>query len=161
MMDLFHDTGIWLTLSFSIFLLILWKTGKSAILSGLDKRIEDIRQELETSENLRIEAQELLAQYQRKHRDAMKESQDIIATAEQRAAEIRKKAEADLDDLVKRREQQLQERLSRMKETVEQDVRQYASEVVIKATEELIAQNIKKKDHTALIDQAIKSVANK
>ncbi len=158
-MELLYDTGVWLTLSFAIFLFILWKMGKTAIMDGIDNRIEGIKRDLQTAENLRIEAQELLAQYQRKHRDAIKEAEGIIANAESHADKIRTKAQNDLDTLVARREQQLQERLTNMKDTAEQDIRKYAADIVIKATGVLITEQTKKKDHSALINQSIETMS--
>lgn len=95
-MGILEDSQIWLLFSFLIFCFILVKYGKSAILNMLDSRIEGIRSELETSESLRVEAQELLAQYQRKQRDAEQEAEAIIAKAEQHALSIRKTAEKHL-----------------------------------------------------------------
>ena len=69
-----HDTNIWMVFSFIIFFLILVKAGKSAMVNVVDKRIETIKNDLQSAENLHVEAQELLAQYQRKHTNAVKEA---------------------------------------------------------------------------------------
>jgi len=98
-MDFIQDPTAWLAISFVIFMVILVKKGKGAFLSLLDSRIENIRTEIETAENLRVEAQELLAQYQRKHRDAVKESEQILADAEKRAADMIKSADEELKEI--------------------------------------------------------------
>ena len=158
-MELFQDTSIWVLISFLVFAFVLWKTAKDKVVGMLDKRIEEIRKEIETAESLRVEAQELLAQYQRKQRDAIKEAEEIVATARTHAAEIQKQAEKELTEVAKRREQQLQERLKRMEQNAVQEIRAYAAELAVKATTEIIAKQMDKKTNENLIDQSIKNIA--
>ena len=158
-MEFFENPDIWLTFSFLIFCFILLKFGKNAFMSILDRRINDIRTELKVSENLRVEAQELLAQYQRKQRDAEKEAEDIIAKAEQSALQIRKKAEEELSETLKRKEQQLHDRLRQMEETAIQEIREHASNLAVEATAQIIIEKIGKKESDKLLDSSIKQAA--
>ena len=157
-MDLLHDSSIWLLISFLIFAGIVFKFGKGALLSMLDARIEAIREEIKTAENLRVEGQEMLAQYQRKHKDAVKDAEEIMTKAKTQADEIKKKAEKDLDDTIARREKQLQERLERMKQNAKDEILEYASNLAIAATSEIIADKLDKKANEKLVDQAIKDI---
>ncbi len=159
-MELLGDATVWLLLSFIIFSVIVWRAGKQAFLNLLDNRIENIRSEIETAENLRVEAQELLAQYQRKHRDAVKDAEDIIANAQTHADEIRKKAEEELEEIMARREKQLKERLDRMEKSAATEIQKYAADLAIKATTEIIAGQLDKKANEKLVDQAIKDVGS-
>ncbi len=160
-MDLMQSTDIWVLISFVIFVYIAFRFGKTAFLAALDGRIEKIRQDIDTAESLRIEAKELLAQYQRKQRDADKEAKQIIETAKTHAEEIKKQAEKDLKELAKRREAQLQERLKRMEENAVNDIRAYAADLAIKATTETIAAQMNKKTNENLIDESIKAIGGK
>ena len=154
-MELLQDSNVWLVFSFLIFGTIAFKFGKGVLLSMLDKRIEAIREEIKTAENLRVEAQEMLAQYQRKHKDAVKDSEAILATAKKQAEEIKKQAEKDLDETIARREKQLAERLERMKQNAKNEILEHASNLAIAATSEIIADNLDKKSNEKLVDQAI------
>ncbi len=155
-----EDSMIWLVFSFLIFCFILVKYGKSAMLNLLDKRITLIKTELETAESLRVEAQELLAQYQRKQRDAEQEAEGIIAKAEQHALEIRKGAEAGLVESLQRREKQLKERLNQMEEKAIQEIRVYAANLAVEATARIIEENMDKKSGEKLIDQSVSAAGN-
>lgn len=161
MMELFADTGTWVLCSFIIFCFVLWKFGKDSILGLLDKRIEEIRKEIETAESLRVEAQELLAQYQRKQRDAAKEAEDIVANAKSHAAEIQKQAEKDLKETAKRREQQLADRLERMEKNAMSEIQAYAAELAVKATSEIISNQMDQKTNENLVEKSIQDVSKK
>ena len=74
-MEFFQDPASWILISFIIFCGIMWRFAKDKFLSMIDSRIETIKKEITTAENLRVEAQELLAQYQRKQRDVAQEAE--------------------------------------------------------------------------------------
>lgn len=158
-MEFFQNATNWVLISFVIFAIGFWKFGLKLLLGKLDRRIEDIRKEIETADSLRIEAQELLAQYQRKQRDAAREADVIIESAQKHAAEIQKQAESDLNEMVARKEAQLKDRLKRMEEVALQDIKAYAAELSVKATAEIIAKQMDQATNDRLVDQSIKAIA--
>ena len=155
-MELLNDATVWVLISFIVFSIGAFKFGRQGLMAKLDGRIEEIRREIASAENLRIEAQELLAQYQRKQRDAAREAEAIIATAKKSAQEIGKQAEADLAEAMQRREQQLAERLARMEQAAIAEIREHAAELAVKATREIIAGQMDQDTNGKLIDQSIK-----
>lgn len=154
-MEFLHDTHIWVLFSFLIFVAVAWKLGRQGVLDKLDTRIAEIRKEIQTAEGLRVEAQEMLAQYQRKQRDALKEAESVIETARDHAAKIRAQAEADLDESMARREEILATRLKRMEEAAIQEIRAHAADLAIEATLQVVMKKLDEKAGGRLIDEAI------
>tara|TARA_R110001592_G_scaffold16881_8_gene71545 strand:+ start:15650 stop:16138 length:489 start_codon:yes stop_codon:yes gene_type:complete len=154
-MELLQDSHIWYLFSFVIFAGILFKFGVPAFNALLDGRIEQIKKDLEEAENLRVEAQEMLAQYQRKHRDAVQESEKILKTARESAHQFKEKAEADLDAVMKRREVQLEDRLERMKQNAINEIQAHAAELAMNATRQIIIEKLDKKTNAKLVEDAI------
>lgn len=157
-MEFLYSSDTWYLISFLMFAFIIWKFGGPFLIKMLDDQIASIREEIETAENLRVEAQSLLAQYQRKQKDAIKDAEKIIENAEKQAEGIRKQADKDLNETIKRREKQLKERLDRMEEAAKEEIRQYAAGLAISATSEIIAKTLDKKANQNLVDDAIKNV---
>ena len=153
--DPHHASHIWYTISFVIFAGILVKFGIPAFNKLLDGRIEQIKKDLEEAENLRVEAQEMLAQYQRKHRDAVQESETIIKNARESARQYKEKAESELNAVMERREQQLEERLERMKQNAINEIQEHAATLAINATQHIITEKLDKKARAKLVDEAI------
>lgn len=160
-MEFFQDANNWVFISFVIFAFVFMKKGKGVLMGKLDARIAEIRKEIETAESLRIEAQELLAQYQRKQRDAAKEAEAIVSHARDSAAQIRREAEVTLKETMARREGQLQERLQRMEEKAINDIRAYAAELAVRATREIIVSEMDAATNEGMVDKSIKAVAGK
>lgn len=158
MMHFLSEATNWVLISFVLFAIGFWKFGLSALMGKLDRRIEEIRKEIETAESLRIESQELLAQYQRKQRDAAHEAEVIIASAQKHAAEIQKQAELELNEMVARKEVQLKERLKRMEDVALQDIKAYAAELSVKATAEIISKQMDQATNDRLVEQSIRNI---
>lgn len=156
-MDL-HDSNVWFIFSFIIFAGIIWKFGIPVIIEKLDQRIIQIKADLEEAENLRVEAQEMLAQYQRKHRDAVQEAEGIITKAKDSAKEFKRQAEAELGEVMQRREQQLVERLKRMEQNAMNEIQAYAADLSMNAARQIVIEKLDKKTNAKLVDEAISNI---
>lgn len=153
MSELLHDTNFWVAVSFVVFAIIAIKAGYAKVINGLDDKIETIRKDLQEAETLRVEAQELLAHYRRKQKEALAEAEDIIAHAQKHADSITAQAQEQLEDVAARREKQLQERLKRIEEAAIQDVKAYAATLSVDTARDLIYSNMDKKKNGALVEK--------
>lgn len=82
------DPTFWVGIAFIVFIGILVYQGVPAMLNkALDARADAIRTELDEARRLREEARSILADYQRKHREAEDEAKAIVAQA-RREAEV-------------------------------------------------------------------------
>ena len=158
MEELLVDVHAWYVVAFVMFVAIMWKYAGPLIVQLLDVRITQIIRNLEEAENLRIEAQEMLAQYQRKHRDALQESQKIIETARENAQQYKKNAQVELEETMKIREEQLTERFKRMEQNAIGEIQSYAAKLAIQAAKEIIEDKLDKKTNARLVDESIQSV---
>lgn len=153
MHDMLHDTNFWVAISFLLFLFVAVRTGYGKVIGGLDNKIESIRKEIQEAEALRVEAQELLAQYRRKQKDALNEAESIINHARTHAESIIAQADEDLKLVMQRREAQLQDRLQRIEDAAVQDVKTYAASLAVDTARDLIYNRLDKKADASLIEK--------
>lgn len=161
--DLFDISGstFWVFVAFIIFVaLIVWKA-RGAVTSALDGRAEAIRAEIDEAQRLREEAQALLADYQRKQRDALSEAEGMLRAAEEEAGRLRARAEQDLADSLKRREQQALDRIAQAEAAAQAEVRNMAVDMAVSATRKLLEEKIDGAKASDLIDDAIKDLPGK
>lgn len=147
----------WVLISFVVFVALFVRYGLTTVLGKLDGRIVQIRDDLANAEKLRVEAQEMLVQYQRRHRDAMHEAEEIAASAHKQTEGLQAKAEEDLRDMIARREKQLEDRLNRIEAAAVAELRRATAELAVKTSEALIKKSLDAKGQSNLVD---KSVAN-
>ncbi len=159
-MELLQDSTFWVLISTVIFAIVAWKKGREPLLEILDARSERIRKELEEAERLRVEAQEVLADYQRKHRDAMETANEIIETASEKAARMEQDMEVRMQDELARREQQLVDRIARAEQAAIKEIRFKAADIATSTVETILKEQMKDKD-SELIEDAIKTLPKK
>ena len=149
----------WVAIAFVVFLLVLlYYRVPSLIAKSLDDRAEVIRKELDEARRLREEAQNLLADYQKKHRNAGQEAQSILELARREAEVIAQETRASLKDLLERRTQQAEDKIARAEAQAVDDVRAAAIEVAVAAAEKILREKVSGAGGGALVDQSIREL---
>ena len=128
---------------------------------SLDKRAVRIADELEEARKLREEAQALLADYQRKQRDAEKEAADIIAAAEANAARMTEEAKQGLEDLIARRTKMAETKIAQAEAQALQDVRAIAADAAAAAAEQILSAKMTGKAADDQVAEAISAVKSR
>jgi F-type H+-transporting ATPase subunit b len=157
-MELFQETEFWVAVAFVIGVGLIWWKGGGAVTGMLDSRAVRIREQLEEARRLREEAEAMLAEYQRKQRDALAEAQEIVTHAQAEAERVAKQAEIDLDAAIKRREVQAKDKITQAEVKALAEVRGVAVDVAIEAVRVLLAQSLDAARGASLIDQAIEEL---
>ena len=155
------DPHTWVYLGFLIFLVLvgpkLWK----ALTQMLDRRSLKIKSDLDEAQKLKDEAQALLAEYQRKQRDAMREAEEIIANARSLAQRQIKDAGKQLEENLARREKASLEKIAQAEAQALAEVRREAVDVATAAAAQIIRSQVDGVRGGVLIDQAIAEVEKK
>ncbi len=155
------DASFWVAAAFVLFVALIAKRGYQFITEGLDKRAARIKTELEEAVRLREEAQALLASYQRKQRDAVREAEEIVERARREAARIAEQAEEDLAAALERRTRLAEAKISQAEAQALAEVRNQAVDMALAATRRLMAENLDESRAEALIDEAIAELGDK
>ena len=154
-------TEVWLALALVVLGAVVFKRVKAGVLGALDGRAQAIRQELDEAQRLREEAQAVLADYQRRYRDAMKDAEEIIAHARRDAERLRAQAEVDIAETLRRREQLAMDRIAHAESQALAEVRDQAVDAAIAASRDLIAGQMDDERSAALVDRAIADMDGK
>jgi len=155
------DATFWATAGLVAFIGLMFYLKVPGKLTGaLDKRAEDIRNELDEARKLREEAQALLAEYQRKRRDAEKEAEEIVAGAKREANVMATQAKSKLDDYVERRTKMAEQKIAQAEKQAIQDVRMIAAERAVAASQIILSDKLSD-GGAALIKSSIAEVKAK
>ena len=155
----FNDPTLWVAVGFIVLVIGLFKPAKNTLLRALDERTENIRQSLDEAASLREEAQQLLAEYQRKQRDALKETDDIIRQAQAEAKRLEHEGEIELEKTLKRREQLALEKIAQAEVEAIREIRSLTVNIAVEATRSLIAGRLDEVRSNELVDQAIENLS--
>ena len=133
--SLIQDPTFWVAVAFVVFVVLVFKPIKVALIGGIDAKIAEIRQEVEEAEKLREEAQSLLANYQRQQRQAIQDAEAIVARAKEEAERDRVEADEAMKDMVRRQEEQAREKIAQAEAAAIQEVRSMSVELAMAAAE--------------------------
>jgi|DEB0MinimDraft_10_1074344.scaffolds.fasta_scaffold82913_2 F-type H+-transporting ATPase subunit b len=158
---MFSDPSFWVGLAFVLVIGFLAKPIMRGVGASLDSRADKIRDQIEEARKLREDAQSLLAEYQRKQRDALSEAEAIVAQAKEEAKRMKAQAEKDLEHSIERRRAQALDRIAQSEAQALASVRNTAVDVAIAATEKLISEKLGADQQAGLVDQSIKDLGSR
>ncbi|MDQ0422704.1 F-type H+-transporting ATPase subunit b [Peteryoungia aggregata LMG 23059] len=121
------------------FVLLAYLKVPGMMAKALDERADKIRDELAEAKRLREEAQHLLAEYQRKRKEAEAEAAAIVAAAEREAAALTAEAKQKTEEFVARRNALSEQKIKQAETEAVNAVRAAAVDLAIAAAEKVLA----------------------
>jgi F-type H+-transporting ATPase subunit b len=137
------DATFWAFIALVIFLAVVFYVRVPRTISkSLDERAVRIRNELDEARRLREEAQQLLAEYQRKRKEAEKEAGDIVAAAKREAGQLVEDARKKTDEYVVRRTALAEQKIGQAERDAVNEVRSRAVDVAVEAARSVLAAKV-------------------
>jgi F-type H+-transporting ATPase subunit b len=162
MLEAMQETENWVALAFILFLALLVYLGvHRKITDSLDGRQARIKGELDEARRLKEEAQALLAEFQRKGREAEKEAEAIIAGAKAEAERIAAEAKTRMEDFISRRTKMVETKITQAEAQALADVRSAAADAAVAAAEKILSIAAKGEVAVNLLQQGIEDVRKK
>ena len=162
MLEPLQETENWVALAFLLFLGLLAYLGvHRKLVDTLDQRQARIKGELDEARRLKEEAQALLAEFQRKGREAEKEAEAIIAGAKAEAERIAGEAKVRMEDFVSRRTKMAEAKITQAEAQALADVRSAAADAAVTAAEKILSIAAKGDVAVNLLQQGIEDVRKK
>jgi len=157
-----HDPTFWVMIAFIAFiaLLVYFKVLKT-VAGTLDSPAENIKADLDEAESLLREAQDLLATYQKKQREAAEEAEQIKKSAQEEAERIAKHGEERLAAQLERREKLAMERIAQAEAQALDEIKARTVDIALDATRQILASSLAADKADAMVDDAIKDLPNR
>lgn len=159
---LLQDTSTWVSLGFLVVVALFAYLGvHRKMAAALDKRGQKIADEIDEARRLREEAQELLAQYQRRQREAEEEAQSIIEQAKRDAKRLAADSRDKINDQLGRRMKAAEEKIARAEAQAIAEVRGQTADVAIAAASDIISARMDQGAQSAMAERAINDLRSR
>jgi F-type H+-transporting ATPase subunit b len=149
---------IWTIVTFLVLLALLAKFAWTPLLAALDARQNAIRKSLDDAQQAKEELERLHVESGQIIQRARNDAEAIIAQSrsdgDRLREELKQKARAEADHIVKNAERQIQLETSRALE----QIRHEAIDLSVMIASKIIKRNLSKEDNEKLIDEALKQV---
>ena len=161
-MSLFATPEFWILSAVVIFLgLLAYLKVPAAIVGALDARAERIQAELDEAQNLRTEAERLLAQIKVQREETERLAADMLAQAKDDAERMRKDAAVKLEEQIVRRTEMAERKIATAEAQAMADVKSAAAELAAEAARTVLAGRLAAASTDPLVDKAIGQMAAK
>jgi F-type H+-transporting ATPase subunit b len=149
-------------LGFVIFLgLLVYLGAHRRVIDGIDKRQARIKSELDEAVRLRQEAQAVLAEFERKAREAEGEAVTIVDNAKAEAERLAAEAKTRMEEFVVRRTRMAETKIAQAEAQALADVRAAAADAAVAAAERILGAAAKGKVAEDLLARGIEDIKKK
>lgn len=156
------DATFWALVGLILFIgLLIYIKVPGVMAKSLDKRADNIRAELNEAKRLREEAQSLLAEYQKKRKEAEAEAAALLAAAEREAALLTEEARQKTEEFVARRNALSEQKIKQAEADAITAVKSAAIDLAVEAAGKVIASKTDKTTQTALFKDAVAKVQSR
>jgi len=157
--DSFASQLFWLFLSFGVFYLLMSRVALPKVRLALEERDRRISSDLEKAEELKREAETILADYEKALSEARSKASALLSEASDKAAKDAAERSAALDDKLNKRLKEAEERIATAKSEALENLRGVAGEAAQAALGKLTGLEATDKQLEAAIDKAMKEQA--
>ena len=139
------DATFWVAISFFIFIaLLIYLKVPQKINISLSNQINEIKKELNEAEKLKVEAKNLLSNYENKIDKSKKETQTIINNAKKNSDKNILEKTKKFHQMIEERKKSTEQKISQMKENALKDIKNISVKISLEAVESLIKKSIDK-----------------
>ena len=142
-MDATSLATLWAMIAlFIFFVIVIYLKVPGMMTKALDDRAGKIRSDLDEAQKLREEAQQLLAEFQKKRKEAEKEAADMVAAAKRESDLIIEDAHKKTEEYVARRAALAELKIGQAERDAVNEVRSIAVDVATEAARAVLAAKV-------------------
>ena len=154
------DPGLylWTLVTFIVLVLILWKAAWKPLVEALDLRAEKVRNDIETAEKNRIEAEKIFEDHKAMMNNAKNEAAKLIADGKADAERLR-------SGLLEKANEEAQKIMEHAKREItlskDKALGELNNEIALLSTEiasKIIVKNLKPEDQKAIVEEALTKI---
>ncbi len=151
----YQSAEFWVAMSFVLVVVGLARPIGKVLHSLLQKRGENIAERISSAATLKEDAQKLLAQYEKKYREAEQEAQEILSRSEKEINFFKKESMSKLEAEMANKERDAKARIAAAQDKAVKEISAMTSEVTIKAVKDVLRRQLTEKEIDRLIDESI------
>jgi len=159
--EILNDSTFWVSLSFIIFVFITFKPILTQLSDSLDKKINDLKKNIDESKKLKIEAEKLYKEQLEKQKDNQNLIKRIEEDTNKEIIRMKSQIEQDIEQSMLRKIYNYNLVSSQMENNLKNEMKKHIMEKVVKYTEFRIKKNLSNKQNIQLVENSIINIPKK
>ncbi len=149
----------WVGVSFVLVMGVIYKPALKAIKTLITNRIARIKQEFQDAEELKLDAQKVYAEYERKLLNVEKEVDDIIKEESIIIEETKERKIKELNSLLNQKQKEVDGKIELSLEKVKKEINSLIINKSIYALQSIFKSKLTKKEYSSLIDKSLSNIS--
>jgi F-type H+-transporting ATPase subunit b len=149
---------VWTLVVFGLTMVLLAKLAFPRISAALERRQKTIEESIDTAERTRVEADQILAEYRERLKEAREQADEIIQRARQTGEAHEREAKERGQELVAEASQRAQREIETATKRALDDIRNEVADLTIMATERVTRKALNADDQKRLVEEALREM---
>lgn len=159
--EIFYQSAeFWVGAAFIMVVAFLFFPMSKIIKQLINKRIERIKDELQEAETLKLDAQKLYAEYERKFLNVNNEVAEIIANQKEIIEQTKSKKMRELNSQLKNKETEANAKIDQAFKQIRKEINTLIYQKSLAILSQIIRTKLTKDDYNKLIDKSISNIEN-
>jgi F-type H+-transporting ATPase subunit b len=146
---------VWTLLVFAATMFLLSRLAFPRISEALGRRQQAIEESIDTAERTRVEADEILAEYRERLKDARAQADEIVQRARQAAEAHEHEAKEHGQEMLAEAARRAERDIEAATQRALQDIRKEVADLTIMATEKVTRKTLNDSDQRRLVEEAL------
>ena len=157
---MFSDPKFWITISFIIFIALIFNPIRKILGTSLDLKIKEIKDSIDEAENLKNETQITLSEIKKRQNEVKTEIQEIHSNANLKIKNLESETHKKLNEQMSKRELMANSKIEQMARDANISIQKNISDTSIKVAISLIEEKLDDNEKKNLINQSIKDLGS-
>jgi F-type H+-transporting ATPase subunit b len=149
---------VWTLLVFGATMVLLSKLAFPRISEALERRQRMIEESIDTAERTRAEAEQILAEYRQRLKEAREQADEIIQRARQTAEAHEREAKERGQELVSEASRRAQREIEAATKRALDEIRKEVADLTVAATEKVTRKALDPADQRRLVEEALNEI---
>ena len=152
---MFDDPQFWVFVAFVIFIVAVFKPVRTMLITGLDNKINEIKDYIDQAEKIKNEAQQTLSEIKKRQIDVKQEIETIQNEAKEKITYIEQRSNQKLKEQIKKRNVLVKAKIDQIVRDANMQAQQYIVQNTITATIDILEKKLDQLEKQKLINQSI------
>ena len=155
---MFSDPQFWVAVSFILFIVGIFNPVRKILTSSLDGQINEIKNKIDESENIKNEAQKTLSELKKREQEVEIEIKILSDNAAIKIVELEEQSKQKLKDQIEKRKILAENKIDQLVRDANLSIKNYISSTAINTTIHILNNNLTDEKKSSLISESIKEM---
>ena len=155
---MFSDPQFWVAVSFILFIVGIFNPVRKILTSSLDGQINEIKNKIDESENIKNEAQKTLSELKKREQEVEKEIKALSDNASSKIVGLEEQSKQKLKDQIEKRKILAENKIDQLVRDANVSIKNYISSTAINTTIHILNNNLTDEKKASLISESIKEM---